>query len=388
MKKLGLKTWRIGSALSVLLLACAWGVAAQEVRNRPLIVDLNETGFVSLKAEAREVSPASRTLAWPLVFTPQFFLDEGNVIHRVLTDREGAFVFGYDLVVMPHTDKKRFSVAVRPLSEDFAERLKKLRPPTTTAKGRLGVNIPTLPAGDAQMLDDGDAFALDLLVNPQLGIKLVDVVKISFDRLRLLEGPSTKPRDFTLDKVELAVKDFRLFINGADVTGPNRKRDCEGSLVWFYVAGRGRFIFSLAPRPGYDFQKIGIVEDNKISFTLEGDYYEWESSAPVVPGGGHWNIWVMRDPDYDAPEMFTPADKRKASDARAENQNRDETHLGLPPALRNNPNVNTFNVTGPPDKDKKVKKPWWSLPLRLLIRIGGSDRIENLLPKALRTPIH
>lgn len=370
-------------ALSFLVLACVWSVAGQEVRNRPLIVDLNESGFVSLKAEAREVSPASRTLAWPMVFTPQFFLDEGNVIHRVLTDREGAFVFGYDLVVTPQTDQKKFSVAVRPLSEDFAERLKKLRPPTTTAKGRLGVNIPTLPAGDAQMLDDGDAFSLDLLINPQLGIKLVDVVKLSFDRLRLLEGPSVKPRDFTLDKVELAVKDFRLFINGADVTGQNGPRECEGALVWFSLAGRGRFIFSLAPRPGYDFQKIGVVEDNKISFTLDGDYYEWESSAPVVPGGGHWNLWVMRDADYDVPEIFTPSDKRKALETQANIRN--EKALELPPPFKN-PNVNTFDKQGTA-KDKPTKKPWWSLPLRLLIRIGGSDRIENLLPKALRTPI-
>ncbi len=365
-----------------LVLGAGWGLA-QETRNRPLIVELSEPGFVSFKAEARDVSPVARALAWPAIFTPQFFLDEGNVIHRVLADKEGAFVFGYDLVVTPLADKKQFQVAVRPLSADFAERLHKLRQTAGAARTHPALNIPTLSATpDVQMLDDGDAFALDLLVNAQLGIKIVDVVKLSFDRIRLLERPSVPPRDFSLDKVELAVKDFRLFINGADVTGQNRKRDCEGALVWFYVTGRGRFVFSLVPRAGYEFQKIAVVEDNKISFALDGDYYEWESEAPIVPGGGHWNLWVMRDPDYDVPEMFGTVDKRPPAEIAGA---LDETPLALPHATRANPNVNTFSVARPP---ANRKKPWWSLPIRLLIRIGGSDRIESLLPKALRTPFH
>jgi hypothetical protein len=344
---------------------------AQEARSRPSLVELNQAGFVSFKAEAREVAPVSRSVPWPMPFTPQYFLDENNVVHRILVDKAGAFVFGYDLVVKPLADQRKFDVSIRPLSADFEELLRKRQTPNA-ARARLGLNIPTLPAaGETQILDDGDAFALDLLVNTQLGVKIVDVVKLSFDRARLLERPLAPARDFTLDKVELAVKDFRLYINGAEVTGQNVKRDCEGALVWFYVTGKGRFIFSLIPRPGHDFKKDAIVEDNKIAFTLDGDYYEWESREPIVPGGGHWNLWVMREADFDTPEMFAPPppEKKKARDTEA-------WRVSTSPENANNLQP----------KSEQPKLRWWLRPLRLLIRIGGTDRLESLLPKALRTP--
>ncbi len=362
--------WRL-AALCLALGGFGFVAPAQEARSRPSLVELNQAGFVSFKAEAREVSPVSRSVGWPMVFTPQYFLDENNVVHRVLVDKAGAFVFGYDLVVKPLAGTKQFEVSVRPLSADFEELLRKRQTPNAP-RARLGLNIPTLPATEAQILDDGDAFALDLLVNTQLGIKIVDVVKLSFDRARLIERPAAPPRDFTLDKVELAVKDFRLFINGTEVTGQNVKRDCEGALVWFYVTGKGRFIFSLIPRDGHDFKKDAIVEDNKIAFSMDGDYYEWESREPIVPGGGHWNLWVMREAEYDVPELFnTPApEKRKTADGA------DWLSSAKPESV---------NALAP--KPETAKPRWWMRPLRLLIRIGGSDRLESLLPKALRRPL-
>jgi hypothetical protein len=356
--------------LCFVLSGLGFSARAQEARSRPSLVELNQAGFVAFKAEAREVAPVSRSVPWPMPFTPQYFLDENNVVHRVLVDKAGAFVFGYDLVVKPLADKKQFEVSVRPLSADFEERLKR-RQSLNAPRARLGLSIPTLPAGEAQMLDDGDAFALDLLVNAQLGVKIVDVVRLSFDRARLTERNAAPPRDFTLDKVELAVKDYRLFINGAEVTAHNIKRDCEGALVWFYVAGRGRFIFSLIPRPGYDFHKDAVVEDDKITFTMDGEYYEWESREPIVPGGGHWNLWVMREADYEAPELFTPVtpEKKKTEDGGFWQK-------------AQTPVPENANAIVPRTEQKR---PWWTRPLRLLIRIGGADRLESLLPKALRT---
>ena len=53
-------------------------------------------------------------------------------------------------------------------------------------------------------------------------------------------------------------------------------------LPWFSVPGRGLFIISIQPHEGYDFQKIGVIEDNRISFTHGGDKYEWVSSLPMI----------------------------------------------------------------------------------------------------------
>ena len=61
---------------------------------------------------------------------------------------------------------------------------------------------------------------------------------------------------------------------------------CQGSLLWFYVPQRGRFIFSLVPREGYSFQKIGILDNNVIEFIIDGEHYEWVSTLPILPNGG------------------------------------------------------------------------------------------------------
>ena len=128
---------------------------------------------------------------------------------------------------------------------------------------------------------------------------IVDVVKVTFDRSNLKDlNPRNPARDFTLDAVELEVKNCRLLING-NVAGVGKStRGCAGALLWFYVQDRGRFIVSLVPRAGYEFQKVGVIEDNRIEFTVNDNHYEWLSSSPILPGGGTWNLWVLHDPKY------------------------------------------------------------------------------------------
>jgi hypothetical protein len=55
--------------------------------------------------------------------------------------------------------------------------------------------------------------------------------------------------------------------------------------LWFYVPERGRFIFSLVPREGYSFEKIGILEGNKIEFVINGERYEWVSGVEILASG-------------------------------------------------------------------------------------------------------
>jgi hypothetical protein len=71
------------------------------------------------------------------------------------------------------------------------------------------------------------------------------------------------------------------------------------------VPERGRFIFSLVPREGYDFAKVAVLDENRIEFTLNGERYEWLSSESILPNGGTWNLWVLHDTDY-TPLFGTP----------------------------------------------------------------------------------
>jgi hypothetical protein len=370
-------------ALAIALGLLSFGVVAraQDRGTRQLIVPLASGGYVAFKAETaapennastpgsadRKTGDGGDIGSKRGVFDSQALVDENQIIHRLLVDTEGKPVFGYDLQVSPNKDLKQFKVAAGPLDADFANKLLAKNP------GRGGATISTLPqSSESQLLDDGDAFALDLLVNPSTGIKIVDVVKVSFDRDTLWDiNPKTLPRDFTLEEVQLAVKEYRLLINGKVVASGKPANTCSGALIWFYVPGHGRFIFSLVPRDGYPFQKVGIVAGNEIEFTVGRDRYQWISSAPVLRDGGAWNLWVLHDPDYTpliaGPDQ--PSLKEKRPDAW------DKINAAVKPSKTA---ASTFHTLTP----KTVTKNGDELPIEhSRPMVGGADRIENLWPR-------
>ena len=40
---------------------------------------------------------------------------------------------------------------------------------------------------------------------------------------------------------------------------------------------------------------------DKMTFTVDGDRFEWVSTKPVIGDGGKWDLWVLHEPDYPAP---------------------------------------------------------------------------------------
>ena len=343
------------------------------------VMPLHGEGFIAFRIEAAPTgTPGTKVNLRQIqaALTPQVLLADNHVVHRVLVDAEGSFVFGYDLVVEPVAPTKQFRVSVKPLSADFEAQLR-ARQSATAAAGanRAPPNVSTLPrSGDAQLIDDGDAFALDLLVNAQTGVKIVDVVKVSFDRAKLWSAPprrSVPLRDFTLGNVELAMRDYKLTINGELVGGGQKPgRGFAGALVWFYVPTRGRFIVSLMPHEGYDFQKVGRIENNKISFKLGGDLYEWSSSAPVVGTGGNWNLWVLHDAGY----VSDFASSEQITEGREEKSSSPEWLQDPLVRLRREQQRVEFETRANDKAKRNASK-------RPRVLVGGADRIENLLPK-------
>lgn len=354
----------------LLLLAVSGG--AQQLAQRQLVVPLAEAGYVSFHLIAtRGATPAvAADLAdVQAALVPQALLGERNTIHRVLVDAAGNFIFGYDLTVEPLKDARQFKVYVKPLSAEFEQQLRaRARTPGAT---QAVLSAATLPhSADAQTLDDGDAFELDLLVNPQTGVRVTDVVKVAFDRAPLWE---VSPRDFTADSVELAVRDFRLTVNNKLIGGGRPTRGCAGSLIWFYVPGRGRFIFSLVPRPGYDFQKTAMIIGNALRFDFKDEHYEWISSAPIVGHGGAWYVWLLRDPAYTPEISSSEAIAHKAQPnggATADDANWLQDILAgrspQPPAAQGYSAKQGGNAAA-----NRVER----------VRVGSADRMENLLPK-------
>lgn len=285
-----------------------------------------------------------------------------NHIHRVFVDRKGELFFGYELLVEPVPAARQFRVSVRPLSDEYVRQLV-ARPAFRASRLHPSYN-PAAFDQRPQLVGDGDTFALDVLRNPRSGAKIVDVVTISFDDPRLQVAPESArpPRDFTLEDVQMRVTGYRLVVGGEQVS--RSTSGCAGSLVWFSVTGRGRFIFSLVPRPGYEFRRVGSVSHNKITFAWGGEQFEWVSSLPVVAGGGNWNLWVLHDPDYSY-DLFE----------------------GGPPAER----TEGAGVAEAVERLRGGRRPRASLtqggegapaaaPKRTRVAIGAADRMEALLP--------
>ena len=219
--------------------------------------------------------------------------------------------------------------------------------------------------------------SLELLVNHESGVKIVDVVRVTFDRSSLPESfRESPPKDFTLDAVSLSVNRYELLMNGMLVGKSATK--CSGSLLWLYVPGRGRFIFSLVPRAGYSFQKVGVLDDNQIEFVMDGERYEWRSAWPILSNGGTWNLWVLFDPKYhplfssEKPRLNAPSAPgvfeklEKVAKTAGISGGRQSFKMGAAP---NN------KALIPPPKNSQIV-----IPQRVMI--GAADNIENLLPKS------
>lgn len=351
------RTWLLLLCLHLFALAAV----AQHPAKRQVVLQVSNGGFVAFRSETSAPSdhkvPDGKSLA-ALIYS-QAFAGKNRIIHRVLTDAQQNVVFGYDLWISADPVTKKFSVAVLPADDAFRRSFL-----------RTNGSFATFPKSTApQTLDDGDAVSLELLVNRESGVKIVDVVSVTFDRSTLRESYlESAPKDFTLDAIALAVRNHSLSIDGNVVSKSKSKIGASGALLWFYVPERGRFIFSLVPRDGYQFEKIAVLDENKIAFTANGERYEWSSETPILPNGGTWNLWVLHDPDYTplfGPEISAPQTARK-------NPNMFEkfgdmlTKQGVALSVggssrRSDPNA--------PDVPQKVM-------------VGGADSMEHLLPKS------
>jgi hypothetical protein len=345
----------------------ALAAAAQNPAKRQLVMQVSNGGFVAFRSEmpGTKSLPDSNSLA-ALLYS-QAFAGENRIIHRVLTDAQNNVVFGYDLWVNADPIARKFSLAVLPADEAFRRTFLKDFTPSRTSSSFATFPKSTTP----QTLDDGDAVSLDLLINNESGVRIVDVVSVTFDRASLHESNlQSVPKDFTLDAVALTVKNYSLTING-NLVGQSKSRiGASGALLWFYVPERGRFIFSLVPRQGYDFAKVAVLDGNRIEFTLNGERYEWLSSESILPNGGTWNLWVLHDTGYTplfAPPVAPPHSTQKGPNVFEK----------IEGALSNRGAEVTFNLPGRSGSNKTAAT---IAPQRVMV--GGADSMENLLPKS------
>lgn len=371
--------------VALLLFSTAASVRAQENKKQQLIIPMRGGYFVAFTTDADPSSAGALSSS----FAEATF--RSQTIRRVFVDSGSDFFFGYDLLVEPVADLKQFRISVRPLSADDE---KELRARTSFKTRRMHPDYNAIGlsrSSGPQLIADGDAFALDVLVNPNTGGKITDVVQVSFDQSKLREAPVSEspPRDYTLADVELNISNYKLLVNGEMVAGAKRTGGCAGPLVWFHLPGKGRFIFSLTPHANYDFRKVATIEHNKISFNWDGTHYEWFSSSPIIGSGGNWNLWVTHDADY-IPEFYAPPQQKQPSASTATTtasnaaQAESKTAQPTPPwsfdaAVQSKSRKQVLVEREPvtPQSGIPANQSLW----RTGIVIGAADRIENILPQ-------
>jgi hypothetical protein len=346
--------------LLFIIAASAWPAKAQEA----VTVSVPQGGFVSFvnRSEWTDLRQAIRLGQLPAPLGAQALSDTDQTIHRILRDRDGRFVFGYDLWILSDQTAKQFKIAIRPLDSQLQENLRATGAPAAESPNTFPK--PTEP----QILNDGSEFSVDLLINKSAGVKFIDVVKVSFDRSSLGEPPIRRARDFSADAVAMEMKDYSLFLDDELIGTGKSKTGTTGALLWLYVPQRGRFIFSLVPRADYAFEKVGTVTPNKIEFSIRGEHYQWLSSSPILREEGTWSLWVLYDPQYVplTGATMTPPPQEKGIIEKLDEKYHS---IGKPSP----PRVRTQHGGLPPPVSKQKNAGG-------KVMYGAADRMENLLP--------
>ncbi len=211
----------------------------------------------------------------------------GEITHRILSDSQHKIYFGYDVKAIRDPGSKMFRVSILPLSIAPAKLFKD--------KG-FTAQAPRKYPEDV-IISDGDIITFETLENRKTGIKLVDMIKVTTEEHKSSGyfAERNAPAGFTINDVHLRIDTPEIQINGQKT---RVNASASGSVVWVYIHGKGRFIFSFMPQTTHNFQKLGIIEDNKIFFDFDGSSYRLTNGSPVLGSGGKWNLWVTLDTDY------------------------------------------------------------------------------------------
>lgn len=105
------------------------------------------------------------------------------------------------------------------------------------------------------------------------------------------------------ERIHLKLGDTKITENGEPVI--EFSGECGGGEVLaFHLPQKGWFVCSVRPFAGFDFQRIGKLDGNRIAFSLDNRKYEIISDQPISAQHQSLDLWVAR--------ITPPADKSHA----------------------------------------------------------------------------
>jgi len=236
------------------------------------------------------VSPASwkgMEIAFESKIEPSGTLLPGGVVvlsgkvHHGITDNAHKREFGYDIALDPSPDGKTARIRIE----------------RSEAKGHDEAGWTLLVLPKYPVIPDvkiGDTVALDLLINPATGQKIVDYLTL---RRHGDLDLRPQPRDFQLTDVELSLLGPKIFVDGKPA-GQLAAGGVSGSVVWLYVVGHGRFVASLMPYEKLGFRKNGLVSENGLLFHDGMAEIRVECESRIAPTSGAFNLYLVHETEW------------------------------------------------------------------------------------------
>jgi hypothetical protein len=85
-------------------------------------------------------------------------------------------------------------------------------------------------------------------------------------------------------------------------------------VVWLYVEGYGRYIFSLFPNEKLGLRKNGSVYSAYLTFRDRDTEFRVASKNAIAPGNGPYNLYVLSQPSWRPRDSSDPIRMGAATD--------------------------------------------------------------------------
>ena len=221
-------------------------------------------------------------------------VDDSVTNHRILTDSDRKKFFGYDLQVAV-LGGGRFQLNFKPLTVPALEH--KLM----GLDGWDEILLPSVPA--SMQLNDGETVALDLLVNPSTGEKIVEYITVGASARAKSATVGGGARDLQASDVQMSLMSPKLQLNGKnwEWNRGDSHGAANGAILWLYVPERGRFLVSPVRHDELGFRQAGEAKGSQMKFIWNGETYEFQTAGRILPTDAACNLYVYLEQGYQAP---------------------------------------------------------------------------------------
>lgn len=249
-------------------------------------------GKVRLEFEMRLEPPGNAAAQ----FAQSGVVVNSGPFHRFVTYLPARKYLGYDVSVT-EVGENSFALQLAPLS------LSARQLDLDTPESWTPWPPPRFHAPPVMRLNDRIEFVL--MTGPG-GQQLIERVTVKSADSELIQRHLTPPRDFRIEDADLSLSSPEIRVNGKDAIPGQSGGAIRGSPMWVYLEGRGRYVFSLVPRPDLGFFKAGETTANEMTFHAGADRIEIRSATRIAPGEGVYNLYLFHDPGFrpGKPEPF------------------------------------------------------------------------------------